>query len=120
MVFESESGYSTAAKTAIQNLILWNPGSASSIRSNNNGHEKISMIRKSGRADRGVVRLVELHDDRPLFDWGMVTYDPAVLKSLRELLRYRRVRQRHGGHAGFGHADSLRIGSLLARRSVPP
>ncbi len=80
-VFEQESGYSSAAITSIQNLILWNPANASSIRSNNNGHDKISMIRKSG------VPLAAWFGSSnstttDLYDWGMVTYDPALLTAL--------------------------------------
>ncbi len=81
-VFEQESGYSTTTVTAIQNLILLNPALAPSIRSNNNGHDKISMIRKAG------VPLAAWFGSSnatttDLFDWGMVTYDPAVLNALK-------------------------------------
>jgi hypothetical protein len=79
LVLEEESGYSTAAKTALQNLGLSDAHAA--IRSNSNGHEKISMIRKNNVPVAAWFGSSN-STTTDLFDWGMTTTDPTVLSAL--------------------------------------
>lgn len=80
-VFEQESGYSTTTKSAINNLMLLNPALAGSIRTNNNGHEKISMIRRNGTPVAAWFGSSNA-TTTDLFDWGMTTTDPGILSAL--------------------------------------
>jgi len=78
VVLEEESGYGTTAKTALQNL-LTDP--AAMVVSNNNGHEKISMIRLNG-APLSAWYGSSNSTTTDLFDWGMTTTDPTLLAAL--------------------------------------
>jgi hypothetical protein len=80
LVLEEESGYSTAARTALQNL-LTDPNAVGNVRSNSNGHEKISMIRMSGTPVAAWFGSSNA-TTTDLFDWGMTTTDPTVLAAL--------------------------------------
>jgi hypothetical protein len=79
MVFESESGYSSSAKASLQNLLLLDPNA--NIRDHDQGHEKISMIRKSGTPLAAWFGSSNA-TTTDLFDWGMVIEDPALLTAL--------------------------------------
>jgi hypothetical protein len=79
LVLEQESGYNTNTRTLLQNLMFSDANA--DVRTNNNGHEKISMIRKAGvpiAAWFGSSNATTTD----LFDWGMVTYDPTLLAAL--------------------------------------
>ena len=80
LVFEQESGYSSAAIASLQNLLLINP--AANIRTNNNGHEKISMIRLNGTPVSAWFGSSNA-TTTDLFDWGMTVTDPGILASLK-------------------------------------
>jgi hypothetical protein len=78
VILEEESGYSTAAKTALQNL-LTDPSAL--VVSNDNGHEKISMIRLNGTPVSAWFGSSNA-TTTDLFDWGMTTTDPTLLGAL--------------------------------------
>lgn len=79
VVLEEESGYNTNTKALLQNLVF--ADSNADVRSNNNGHEKISMIRKAGTPVAAWFGSSNA-TTTDLFDWGMVTTDPALLAAL--------------------------------------
>ena len=98
LVLEEESGYSTAAKTALQNLGLSDVNAV--IKSNDNGHEKISMIRKGGVPVAAWFGSSN-STTTDLFDWGMTTTDPTVLSALATYF----------DNVEFAHSTAIAAGS---------
>jgi hypothetical protein len=69
VVVEEYSGYSSAAQTALQSLMLRDPNAI--VRTNNNGHEKISMIRSTvGGTPSSAWFGSSNATTTDLFDWG--------------------------------------------------
>ena len=81
IVLEQESGYNTNTRALLQNLMF--SDSNADVRTNNNGHEKISMIRKAGTPVAAWFGSSNA-TTTDLFDWGMVTYDPTLLAALAD------------------------------------
>ena len=79
VVLEEESGYNTNTRALLQNLMF--SDSNADVRTNNNGHEKISMIRKAGTPVAAWFGSSNA-TTTDLFDWGMVTTDPTLLAAL--------------------------------------
>lgn len=79
VVLEEESGYNTNTRALLQNLMFSDANA--DVRSNNNGHEKISMIRKAGTPVAAWFGSSNA-TTTDLFDWGMVTTDPTLLAAL--------------------------------------
>jgi hypothetical protein len=82
VVVESFSGYSSSAQAALQNLMLLDPNAV--VRTNNNGHEKISMVRPTVGSSAPISAWFGSSNatTTDLFDWGMDISDPAVLNAL--------------------------------------
>jgi hypothetical protein len=82
VMVEEFSGYSTSAKSALQNLLLLDPNA--SVHTDNNGHEKISMIRSTvGGAPTSAWFGSSNATTTDLFDWGMNISDPGMLTALQ-------------------------------------
>ncbi len=75
--FESFSGYSTAAKTAVADIVAVDPNAV--IHTNNNGHEKISMMRGGSGAWFGSSNMTTTD----LFDWGYTLSDAGMISALQ-------------------------------------
>ena len=69
----------SSAKSSLQNLLLLDPNA--NIRDHDQGHEKISMIRKSGTPLAAWFGSSNA-TTTDLFDWGMVIEDPTLLTAL--------------------------------------
>jgi hypothetical protein len=82
VIVESFSGYSGAAKAALQNLMLHDPNAF--VRTDNHGHEKISMFRPTagGAPSGGVWFGASNSTTTDLFDWGMDISDTGVMTAL--------------------------------------
>lgn len=79
LVLEQEAGYNTNTRALLQNLAFSDINA--DVRTNNNGHEKISMIRKAGTPIAAWFGSSNA-TTTDLFDWGIVTYDPTLLAAL--------------------------------------
>ncbi len=82
VVVEEFSGYSTAAQAALRNLELIDANA--SVRSDSNGHEKISMYRPSvGGTPSSAWFGSSNATSTDLFDWGLDTSDAGMLAALQ-------------------------------------
>jgi hypothetical protein len=82
VMVESFSGYSASAKAALQNLLLLDPNA--SVRTDDNGHEKISMLRPTvGGAPASAWYGSSNSTTTDLFDWGMDISDTGILTALQ-------------------------------------
>jgi hypothetical protein len=82
VIVERFSGYSSTARAALQNLMLHDPNAF--VRTDNHGHEKISMFRPAagGAPLRGVWFGSSNSTTTDLFDWGMDLSDTGVMTAL--------------------------------------
>ena len=82
LVVEEFSGYSASAKAALQNLELIDINA--SVRTDDNGHEKISMYRSTvGGTPSSAWFGSSNSTSTDLFDWGLDTSDSGMLAALQ-------------------------------------
>ena len=82
VVVEEFSGYSTAAKAALQNLELIDANAF--VRTDDNGHEKISMFRSTvGGTPSSAWFGSSNATSTDLFDWGLDVTDAGMLGALQ-------------------------------------
>ncbi len=77
LVVEEYSGYSATAKAALQDLLLLDPNA--SVHTDNNGHEKISMVRGASTVWFGSSNSTTTD----LIDWGMTLSDAGMISALQ-------------------------------------
>jgi hypothetical protein len=77
VVVEEYSGYSTTAKAALQDLLLLD--SHASVHTDDNGHEKISMVRGASTVWFGSSNSTTTD----LIDWGMTLTDSGMVSALQ-------------------------------------